>query len=549
MKALLERETVAQKLMRKASLAVSVIIVLIMVLSLTAMLLPIHAESESGSETAASTATETKAESGTETSTETGKDWSTTTVEVESKDNFLTIILKGIGTFLRWITRYLTGRNYIVALFVFALLVEIIMIPFGIKQQKNSIKQAKLRPKEMAIRKKYAGHNDQATRQKMQQEIQALYQENNFNPMSGCLPLLLQLPIILVLYYIVIDPFKYVIGLSDGMKEVITAFLESNGRTISSSRGTIELLTQVKEVGLPFFEGLKTFTQNGQACYDALAGVYDQIPSFNVFGLNCGYMITDPAASKWLYVIPVLTFGAQFGSMKLNRKLTYQVPATGDEKTQGCSNNVMDLVMPLFSVYITFIVPAAVAIYWIFKSITGVLKQLLMSKIMPYPVFTEEDYKAAEREILGKNPKRKKGGNSSSSDYVVPSGKKSLHHIDDDEYEDTAKAPARRTEPYREDDEEQIETAEKSRIDVAPLKDEERPQKREKAGKRQAEEADASEADNTEAGEEPESLPMDEDITEQEEETDTESSNPETNEAEESSDEGSDSKPKDDSQE
>ena len=75
--------------------------------------------------------------------------------------------------------------SYVVALFIFAILIEILMLPFGIKQQKNSIKQAMLRPKEMSIRKKYAGRNDQPTQQKVSQEIQELYQKEGFNPMSG----------------------------------------------------------------------------------------------------------------------------------------------------------------------------------------------------------------------------------------------------------------------------------------------------------------------------------------------------------------------------
>ena len=91
----------------------------------------------------------------------------------------------------------LVGGHYILSLLIFAVLVEILLLPFGIKQQKNSIKQAGLRPKEKAIRDKYAGRDDQPTRQKMQQEIQDLYQKEGYNPMSGCLPLLIQFPVII----------------------------------------------------------------------------------------------------------------------------------------------------------------------------------------------------------------------------------------------------------------------------------------------------------------------------------------------------------------
>ena len=119
-------------------------------------------------------------------------------------------ILTWIGQALRWVESW--SGSYMVALLIFSLVVEIIFLPFDIKQQKNQIKQAKLRPKEMAIRNKYKGRDDQATRQKMQMEIQEFYQKENYNPMSGCLPLLIQLPIIMALYGIVINPLKYVVG-------------------------------------------------------------------------------------------------------------------------------------------------------------------------------------------------------------------------------------------------------------------------------------------------------------------------------------------------
>ena len=112
-------------------------------------------------------------------------------------NQLLNPIYKGIGFFLAWMDSW--AGNYLLVLLIFAVLVEILMLPLGIKQQKNSIKQARLRPKEMAIRKKYAGRTDAVTQQKMQAEIQELYRKENFNQFAGCLPMLIQLPIILIL--------------------------------------------------------------------------------------------------------------------------------------------------------------------------------------------------------------------------------------------------------------------------------------------------------------------------------------------------------------
>ena len=95
--------------------------------------------------------------------------------------------------------------------------------------------------------------------------------------------------------------------------------------------------------------------------------------------------------------------------------------------------------MPLFSVYIAFKVPAAIGVYWIFKSILGVIKQYFIKLAMPLPKFTEEDYKAAEKDVMGKAEKTSK---TAKSGRVV----RSLHHIDDEDFEDTAEAARKRRE-------------------------------------------------------------------------------------------------------
>lgn len=318
----------------------------------------------------------------------------------------------------------IVGNQYILALLIFAVLVELILLPFGIKQQKNSIKQAALRPKEKAIRDKYAGRDDQPTKQKMQQEIQELYQKEGYNPMSGCLPMLIQFPIIILLYNIVINPLKYVCGLS---QESITSAIEIvkvmrpdvSEKIISNTSNTINLMSYIKEIGLEHFKDIPGFAEDMV------------MPNLSYFGVNLGYtpgfMYMSDKIQYLLLIVPVLTFVVYFFSMKLNRKLTYQPQM--DDPQMGCSNKMMDIMMPLFSVYITFITPAAIGIYWIFKSILGVFKQWILKKAMPIPEFSEEDYKAAIKELNARQEKT----------AVKKSGKvvRSLHHIDDEDFEDT----------------------------------------------------------------------------------------------------------------
>ena len=103
----------------------------------------------------------------------------------------------------------LFGGKYVFALLLYALIFKILFLPFSIKQQKSSIKMAKLAPKIELIKAKYKGRTDAPTKQKMQQEIMALQQKEGYSPLSGCLPLLLQFPIIIFLYQVIYRRYRH----------------------------------------------------------------------------------------------------------------------------------------------------------------------------------------------------------------------------------------------------------------------------------------------------------------------------------------------------
>ena len=424
-------------------------------------------------------------------------------------------ILTGIGQFLKLLSR-LTNNQYILALLLFALIIEIIMLPFGIMQQKNSIKQARLRPKEMAIRKKYAGRDDNATKQKITQEIQELYQKEHFNQFAGCLPLLLQIPIIMILYYVVINPLHYEMRVSNEAIDALRTFLTTAtaegglGLTIGgNSRSTIEIITHMTnpETWANIQSGFAAFAGESGEIYlaELQNAMTEGLPNLYAFGINLGLIptITQPS---WLWAVPVLTFGVYFGSMKLTRRLTYQ--PTTQTQDMGCSNKVMDIAMPLFSVYITFVVPAAVGVYWIFKSILGTGKQFILYKVMPLPKFTEEDYKAAERELAGKASKR---SSHDQSNGPKP-GVRSLHHIDDDDY----LPPVNKAEIAKEEETESAaesvpaaEPAADGMIESAQLKEDDRGARKNKRSKKAV-------SEEVQPAEEPAEQPAAEELAEEE---------------------------------
>ena len=127
------------------------------------------------------------------------------------------------------------GQNYYwVAIILFSLIMELVLLPLSIKQQKSSVKQATLRPKEIAIKRKYKNRTDRESQQQMNMEIQEMYQKNGYNMFGGCLPLLIQLPIIMILYSIVRQPLQYTLFVDDDQLNVMY-------------KNSIELCETVKE--------------------------------------------------------------------------------------------------------------------------------------------------------------------------------------------------------------------------------------------------------------------------------------------------------------
>ncbi len=354
-----------------------------------------------------------------------------------------------LNTPIGWIISlcYKLIPNYALALLIFTLIMKLLLFPFGIKQQKNMLRQAKLRPKEQAIRKRYAGRDDKVTQQKIQEEVMKLYQEENYNPAAGCLPMILQLVIIFALYGVIQRPLTYVTDYAkDDIKEIGVAVVQLYNEypddfdASGLPKGYVDKFIKPqaeKAVETEDEEGNKQYdyskvgnplSGNNEVNlvrvvrdnYDILAekGFLPEnvsmktLPDFTIFGGKFDLSSTPSTGSfNWLWLIPLLTFLFTFGSMKINKKLMYQ-PPTAQSADMGCSMKIMDYMMPLMSTFITFSVPAIIAVYWIYNNIFSTIQQLVLKLMYPIPVFTEEDYKRAEKEMNKgiKAPKKKASG-------------------------------------------------------------------------------------------------------------------------------------------
>ena len=328
-----------------------------------------------------------------------------------------------LGTVLGWFSS-LFGGSYALGLLLYALVFKIIFLPFSIKQQKNQIAMSKLTPKISLIRAKYKGRTDRVTQQKMQQEIMELQQKEGYSPFSGCLPMLIQLPLIIFLYNVIRKPLSFIAKVSDEV--ILKVHNLVNPENVLESAKNIEQIGLISKIN-DYINAEGVGALHSINLKDAGLDV-SKIPDFNLFGIN---LAETPSFTNFsiLVLIPVLAAAFQWLTMWLTRKFNGNgMPAQGDAQTQA-SMRMMDLVMPLMTLFIAFGFSGMLGLYWIYQSIISIIQMFILAKAMPIPKFTEEEIKAmrkAEKEA----EKAQKNALKQQPKY------RSLHYIDEDDYDE-----------------------------------------------------------------------------------------------------------------
>ena len=280
-------------------------------------------------------------------------------------------IYKFFGVILSFFSD-ITGGYYLFGLFLFALLVKIILLPFSIKQQKTSIKQAKMRPKEMAIRKKYKGRTDKVTQQKMQNEIMELYQRENYNPMSGCLPMLISFPILFGMIDVIYKPITHIIRpgkeLIAKATEMLTAMNLAPRNTMTSE---ISIIKAIKADPSQWMVLGEEFVTKAQEMNFSFLGIdLTEVPTLMPEGKGIGVWLL-------LLLVPVLSGVTSFLISIQSQR--HQKTTMGDNPAGGMMKGMM-YTMPLFSLWFAFQVPAGVGMYWTLTNVISLGQSALLYK-------------------------------------------------------------------------------------------------------------------------------------------------------------------------
>ena len=296
----------------------------------------------------------------------------------------------------------LTG-NYGIAVILFALAVNLILTPFMAKSKKSMMRSTRLQPRIQELQKRHEGNP-----QKLNQEMQNLYREEGINPMSGCLWSLIPFPILIALYSVIRQPITRMMFAAQDVVTTLQDYFVASGLYTVPAKA--DAYVEIKLANLAH--------EHWDAVTTDLAGKIDGLLDidFGFLGLNLGsqpqwnfFVKTDWSdVSIWLpalglFLIPFISAALSWLSMKVSNAANPQQ----DAQTQA-SMKTMNLMMPLMSIWICFVMPAAMGIYWIANSVFGMVRDFILTKVYKRKLDEEDAERQAMRSAREKELEEKR---------------------------------------------------------------------------------------------------------------------------------------------
>ena len=281
-----------------------------------------------------------------------------------------------------WIikTIYELVKNYGVAIILFTLIIKLILLPLNVKSQKAMKKQQKIQPLVAELQKKYA--NDQA---KLQQEMQKIYKENGVSMAGGCLPLFIQMPILIALYQAIQKPLTYMFNVPyknipediiNKINDLKEAMIASGADLGNLANYDAQQLMQQSQIQISnWAHQIYGATHEWYINFNFLGLDLSKTPwtAFNCFGDIKGNL---PVIS--LLIIPIFAVLSSFAQSKISMAQSGQSNAANDQ-AQSMSKT-MTWMMPVMTGYFTLILPAGIGLYWIISGAVQIVQQLLLNK-------------------------------------------------------------------------------------------------------------------------------------------------------------------------
>ena len=300
-------------------------------------------------------------------------------------------------------------ENIGICIIIFTVIVYTLMIPLTIKQQKFSKMQAVMQPEIQKIQKKYEGKKDQASMLKQQDEMKMIYEKYGTSMSSGCLPLLIQMPILFALYPVIQNIPNYVTGVRDVYMPVVEKIMSVSGwQSIMEELGSASPVlmnpnnydyTQANTIVNVLYKFQDAtwgqLLEKMPDISDIAHTTMDQVTHLNSFiGINIGEAPINMLTAAFTdfsiigiilaVIIPVMAGLTQFISVKLTSAQTSVSTSSSmnQDNPMMSSMKTMTYVMPLFSVWIGFTLPAGMGLYWAVSAVVRCVQQIAVNKYL-----------------------------------------------------------------------------------------------------------------------------------------------------------------------
>lgn len=257
---------------------------------------------------------------------------------------------------------YNVTGSYGVALILFSLVIRLVLFPVFLKGRKGMLGMSGLAEKQKVLQQKYA-----RDREKYSRELQKLYEEESVKPSAGCLWSLLPLPFLMVLYAIIRQPLTYLLNMSQDQFNVVSNLLYGNVLDYKNQQ-----LQMAQDVFLNYDKIVAAVPElSGMPHIDfTFLGInLSQTPSFLFWRAD------DVGAAFGLWLIPVISAVLGVVSMIVTSKINSKV--LGTARTIDQNTRMSMVIMPIFSLWICFTLPAALGVYWIANSVFAMLQEVL----------------------------------------------------------------------------------------------------------------------------------------------------------------------------
>ena len=282
-------------------------------------------------------------------------------------------------------------NNYGVAIILFTIVIKLILLPLSIKQQRTMKKSAKIQEKLKVIQFKYKNNPE-----KLNQEMMNLYKNEKMSPFSGCLTAIVQLILLLSIFYLVRSPLTFMEKMNTEDINKYVSQLQEEGKQVSSVYPEIDLIREYNFLKEKNIEDQNIDKMNLQ---------------MNFLGLDLSKVPQQNMSDYTVYIIPALYILSSFISIRMTTSMQQKMNKkkeqnenknvidgeTGKELVVKEEANEMDAVMqtnkmmswmmPIMSISIAFVAPLGLALYWLVNNILMIAERLVLNKIIK----TEEE--------------------------------------------------------------------------------------------------------------------------------------------------------------